>query len=48
MKTHKLSIDDYIIGAMFIYIDIIYLFAHMVLIIIACFRWKNMNETHKL
>ncbi|CAD8145549.1 unnamed protein product [Paramecium pentaurelia] len=37
-STHKLSIDDYIIGAMFIYIDIIYLFAHIVLIIIACFR----------
>ncbi|CAK69004.1 unnamed protein product (macronuclear) [Paramecium tetraurelia] len=37
-STHKLSIDDYIIGAMFIYIDIIYLFAHIVLIIIACFK----------
>ncbi|CAD8068682.1 unnamed protein product [Paramecium sonneborni] len=37
-STHKLSIDDYIIGSMIIYIDIVYLFAHILMVLIACLR----------
>ncbi|CAD8103417.1 unnamed protein product [Paramecium sonneborni] len=37
-NTHQLSIDDYIIGSMIIYIDIVYLFAHILMVLIACLR----------